>query len=386
MSMQCNVCGSDLGVPIYESESARSLTSLCELADARARVWSCAVCSHLRSPRMPDQAAYYATEYRISLGADDEDQIYEVRGDQVVYRTEHQIDTLFARLDPKHGALMLDYGCAKAAGPQRILQRRPDIVMHLFDVSDMYRDHWKRLVPLDRTAVDETTPEWQERFDIVTSFFAIEHMEEPRIVVARMAALLKAGGTLYGIVPDTFGNVADFVVSDHVNHFTHPSLSRLLASCGFGDLAIDASAHRGALVFTARKGAPSSQTNDAVAPVREQSLRLADYWRGLGSRLRASEERLASLPTAIYGAGFYGSWICSALSRPEQIRCFLDRSPFEQGRRRFGKPIVRPDQLPDDVGALYVGLNPAIARDTLANATFLERRKVELVFLDGAGA
>jgi len=381
--MDCNVCGSELGAPIYESESERSLTSLCELADVRARVWSCPACTHLRSPRMPDQTGYYASEYRISLGADDEDQIYEVRGDKAVYRTQHQVDTLLGRLDLPQGALMLDYGCAKAAGPRAILQRRPDLVMHLFDVSDMYRDHWKRFLPLDRTAVDVTPDEWQDRFDVVTSFFAIEHMDEPRSVVAKMAGLLKTGGTLYGIVPDTFGNVADFVVTDHVNHFTHPSLSRLLASCGFGDLAIDAGAHRGALVFTARKGGAVEPSNATVAPVRARSLVLAEYWRGLGARLRGTEQRLASANAAIYGAGFYGSWICSALSRPERIRCFLDRSPYEQGKRRFDKPIIQPDQMPTDIEALYIGLNPAIARDTLARSTFMGSRKVELVFLDG---
>ncbi|MEO7157994.1 MAG: methyltransferase domain-containing protein, partial [Vicinamibacterales bacterium] len=173
---------------------------------------------------MPDQAGYYASEYKISLGAADEDQIYEIRGDRITYRTEHQVETLLGKLDLPHGALMLDYGCAKGEGPRQILRRRADVVMHLFDVSDMYRSYWDRFVPRDRTAVDSTTVSWQGRFDVVTSFFAIEHMDEPQAVVSKIAALLKEGGTLYGIVPDTFGNVADFVVTDHVNHFTRPSL------------------------------------------------------------------------------------------------------------------------------------------------------------------
>ena len=381
--MQCNVCGSALGAPLYESESVHSLTSLCELADTRARVWSCPACTHLRSARMPDQTGYYATEYRISLGAEDEDQIYEVRGDRVIYRTQHQVDTFFDRVDLPPGALVLDYGCAKAAGPQQVLQRRPDVAMHLFDVSDMYRDHWKRFVPLDRTAVDVTPEAWQQRFDVVTTFFAIEHMDEPRTVVQAMAGLLKTGGTLYGIVPDTFGNVADFVVTDHVNHFTQPSLCRLLAGCGFGGFMIDATVHRGALVFSARKGAMASASTVPLAPVLDQSRRLAAYWQALGGRLRSAEQRLASVGTAIYGAGFYGSWIASSLLHADSVRCFLDRSPFQQGGLRFGKPILPPEQVPSDIGALYVGLNPAIARKTMAQAPVPGRKDIELVFLDG---
>lgn len=381
--MRCNICNSTLGAPIYESDSELSLTSLCELRSMRARVWSCPSCAHLRSDQMPDQAGYYASEYKISLGADDEDQIYEIRGDRIIYRTEHQVETLLGRLDLPRGALMLDYGCAKGEGPRQILLRRADVVMHLFDVSDMYRSYWDRFVPRDRTAVDSITDSWQGRFDVVTSFFAIEHMDEPQAVVSKIAALLKEGGALYGIVPDTFGNVADFVVTDHVNHFTRPSLTRLLVDCGFGDIAIDAKAHRGALVFTARKGGIPNAVAEAILPVRERSVALASFWKGLGARLRHAEQRLAESETAIYGAGFYGAWILSALSHPERIRCFLDRSPYQQGRDLFGKPVLHPDGLPGDVDSIYVGLNPAIARQAFAQSGLDRERPLEMVFIDG---
>jgi SAM-dependent methyltransferase len=385
--MNCNVCGESLGLPIYESDSEQSLTSLCELRAVRARVWSCPACSHLQSARMPDQTGYYASEYRISLGAEDEDQIYEVHGERIVYRTQHQVDTLLARLDLPEGAVMLDYGCAKAAGPQLILDRRPDLKMHLFDVSDMYREHWKRIVPVERTAVDATPDDWQGRFDVVTSFFAIEHMDQPGEVIAKVAKLLKSGGVLYGIVPDTFGNVADFVVTDHVNHFTASSLSRLLTRCGFGDLTIGSTLHRGALVFTAKKdgAAPDRHSMDS-AELRERSRGLAAYWTALGTRLRQAEERMDDGGAAIYGAGFYGSWIASALAKPNHVRCFLDRSPFQQGKLHFGKPVLSPNELPGDVKMIFVGLNPSIARKALSQSPFAGDREVEWVFLDGADA
>lgn len=385
--MNCNVCGETLGDPVYESDSEQSLTSLCELRAVRARVWSCPACTHLQSARMPDQTGYYASEYRISLGAEDEDQIYDVHGERIVYRTQHQVDTLLAHLDLPKGAFILDYGCAKAAGPQLILDRRPDLVMHLFDVSDMYREHWKRIIPIERTAVNTTPGDWQGRFDVVTSFFAIEHMDQPGEVLMKIAKLLKSGGVLYGIVPDTFGNVADFVVTDHVNHFTAPSLSRLLTRCGFGHLTIDSTLHRGALVFTAKKGgaAPDRPWMDS-AQVRERSLGLAAYWTALGTRLRLAEERLGDGGAAIYGAGFYGSWIASALAKPDRVRCFLDRSPFQQGKLHFGKSVLSPNELPGDVKMIYVGLNPSIARQALSQSPFASDREVELIFLDGAAA
>ena len=45
--------------------------------------------------------------------------------------------------------------------------------------------------------------------------------------------------------------------------------------------------------------------------------------------------------------------------------CFLDQNPHRQGQELLGKPIIAPDALPESVRRLYVGLNPAEAREAL---------------------
>lgn len=381
--MNCNVCGSALGAPIYASPSAQVLTSLCELRPGFKRVWSCPSCAHLRGMQLEDTEQYYAEDYKILLSEDDEDQIYETQGDRIVYRTEHQVETLLRKLQLPQGASLLDYGCAKASTPKQLLTRRSDLRVHLFDVSEMYAKHWNRFVPPDRQAVNRTPPAWQGFFDVATSFFALEHIPAPQETVERIAALLNENGVFYGIVPDTFGNVADFVVIDHVNHFTVPSLQRLLQQAGFQSVDIDADAHRGALVFVARK-----QGTKTAQPVVEKTLaksrELAGFWQALDGRIRAAEARYGAQPAAVYGSGFYGAYISSALDHPERVQCFLDRSPYQQGKSLFGKPIVAPEQLPDDVRVLYIGLNPVIARKTVAAMDWLRDRRLSLVFLDDA--
>jgi hypothetical protein len=44
---------------------------------------------------------------------------------------------------------------------------------------------------------------------------------------------------------------------------------------------------------------------------------------------------------------------------------------------------VAPAQLPAEVGILYVGLNPAIARDVIAELHWSGRAQPQMVFLDG---
>lgn len=379
--MRCTVCGTKINRPIYESNSDQALTSLCELRPGRVRVWSCPSCAHLCNEALPDTDTYYESEYRILLDEDDEDQIYEVLDEQIVYRTDHQVTTLLNKLDLPQGSRLLDYGCAKASTPKRLLTSRNDLQVSLFDVSTMYVNYWNHFVEPQQYAVYQTPPLWQGYFDIVTSFFALEHIPEPLGAVQRIASLLKDDGVFYGIVPDTFSNVADFVVIDHVNHFTTTSLHTLLRAAGFKDIQIDATAHRGALVFTARKtGVVSACSN--VTAIRNHSEQLARYWSQLDKYIQNSEKAHAHKPAAIYGSGFYGAYIFTALRSPEQVMCFLDASKYQQGKQLFSKSIIAPNQLPKSIRTLYVGLNPNIARDVIAKIDWLQTRELRVIYLD----
>lgn len=379
--MRCNICNTSLGTPLFEAGSDQALTSLCELRPGRTRVWECPACTHLRGEEMADTSAYYESDYRILLDHDEEDQIYEKHGDNIVYRTDHQVTTLLAKVNLKPSARLLDYGCAKASTPQRLLGKRADLQVHLFDVSAMYQEYWQRFTSRERCAIHETPDTWQGSFDIITSFFALEHIPAPQDTLRHVASLVRDDGVFYGIVPDTFGNVADFVVIDHVNHFTTLSLHMLLKAAGFSDIRIDADAHRGALVFTARKSGPPSPAPDAT-PLRKQSHELAAYWAGLDGRIRANEAAHTGSPAAIYGSGFYGAYIASVLKAPQNIQCFLDSSPYQQGKTLFGHPVLAPTNLPANVRVLYIGLNPKIARTVIAGMPWLAERQLKLVFLD----
>ena len=378
--MHCNVCHTKLGAPLYEAPSDHALTSLCELRLGRVRIWLCPTCGHLRGEALPDTHDYYDSNYRILLDHEDEDQIYSVEGEHIVYRTDHQVDTLLSKLDLPCGTRLLDYGCAKASTPRRLLVSRPDLQIHLFDVSDMYVRHWQQFVSDDRWAIHNTPTEWLGHFNVITSFFALEHIPEPLDTIRRISTLLGDQGVFYGIVPDTFGNIADFAVIDHVNHFTDVSLHTLLRCAGFTNIQIDAGVHRGALVFTAHKFGELSVCPDLTASLAA-SHRLADYWSTLSDRIRVAEATNPELPAAIYGSGFYGAYITSLLSEPDRVEFFLDASPFQQGKTLFGKAILPPSDLPDHIRLLYIGLNPKIARATVAGMDWLRGRNLQLVFL-----
>ncbi len=378
----CNVCGSPETEAVYRSKREVSITSLCEVVRRSTEVRWCAECGHLLTPPMVDLGRYYGEEYKILLDSEEEDQLYELAPDGGrTYRADHQLQTMLSKVPLSPGAGVLDFGCAKAASFRRLAMLRPDLSVHLFDVSEMYRRFWERFVPGDRTAVLTPPQEWSGRFDLVTSFYALEHVEDPRRVVAEMAGLLRPGGTLYAIVPNPYQNAGDFVVCDHVNHFSRASLSRLLASCGLRIKEIDEASHQSAFVAVAEKAAPERTPGPPGAKLADRIRALARFWDSFGDRVTDFEQAHADRSrAAIYGSGFYGTFIASCLTRPDRVAIFLDQNPWRQGKELLGKPIVAPNDLPLDIDLVYVGLNPERARGEIAKVAGFHGRNLVYFF------
>jgi SAM-dependent methyltransferase len=367
-----------LGAPIYESSRPTSITSLCQVLEGYTRVWHCAGCGHTQTEPLPALEKFYAEEYQMLTASEEEDQLYVVRECKKVFRTEHQVATLLNKLVVPEDAQVLDYGCAKAATLKALCGQRADLTPHVFDVSERYRSFWNVFVPEAQQAIDQVPDAWAERFDLVTSFFALEHVADPRAMMAAVYQLLHERAWFYFLVPNLFANTADLVVADHVNHFSKASLTRLLGDAGFTACAIDGEVHNSAWVVTAQKGKPSSTafpTESLVGPLTE----MADYWRAFGKRVRDFETAHEGA-SAIYGSGFYGTFISTCLEQPERVRCFLDQNPHRQKQSLLDLPIVAPEALPGEVNSIYVGLNPRVAREEIAAANNLQSRECDFFY------
>lgn len=367
MTDQCNVCGTALMPALYDSGAGASLTSLCRIVDTPTRVRACPSCAHIQTDEAVHAPTYYDKEYNILVESEDEDQIYEVVEGAPVFRTAHQVAVLLRKLQLDVGMRLLDYGCAKSSTYRALAQARPDVDLHLFDVSDRYVPFWSTFLKADRWSTYEPRREWSEYFDVVTSFFAFEHIPDPVASLRIVSSLLRPDGRFYCIVPNVLTNVADLVVVDHVNHFTRTSILKMFSDAGFGRVDIDDTAHRGAFVIVAEKSPAAVHSaicdGSNVAALLAETRRLGEFWLTAAQRAREFECTLLEddVP-AIYGAGFYGAFLVAALERPERIRCLIDQNPHLQGRIVNGRQVVHPSSLPSDITVLMIGLNPANAR------------------------
>jgi SAM-dependent methyltransferase len=381
----CSVCGRALSAPIFKSRGARSLTSHGQTVEARTVVRMCTTCGHVETDAVLDAAAYYAADYDIFSSDQDADLMIDAGGGTLLRTTEHQTATLLERIDLPRVARVLDYGAAKGLLLRRLLAARPDLVAHAFDVTDRWKKDWASFADAERLATFEVPTAWDGTMDLVCSSFSLEHCDDLRGAIHRIAELLRQGGTLMGWVPNAYTNGGDLLVVDHRHHFSRTSLRRLLAGAGLEVVRIDDGAHAGAWLFQARK--PVGDRATLPAPDLEAVVAENAAARNIAtrfSRFIAEGERLArelgDRPFAIYGAGFYGALLAGAVPSVENLACFVDRDPHRQRNPVMGRPVVAPEALPADVSRVLVGLNPAIAREAIASVSAWEGRQTEFLY------
>lgn len=381
----CNVCESALSVSLYESLGTASITTMNQMIEGTTEVRFCSHCGHVQTSELPSLVEYYANEYEINATSDEEDQLYKVVDGRKVYRAEHQASVLMSKISFRDGLRVLDYGCAKSATLKKVLTRHSGIKPFLFDVTDRYVPFWERFPQDVQWSTHTPNPDWFGTMDVVLSFYALEHVSDLTQALLNVKRLLKTGGIFYFLVPNMYHNVADFVVADHVNHFSASSLAYLLQRHGFGEIEVDEQIHDAAFVVKARfigEGAGmDTPDGDALARLREEALHIAQYWNTFAARVKEYEGMVGDGAMAIYGAGFYGNFISTLLMFPERISCFVDQNEYLRGKRIMSKPIVAPQDIPDEVSHVLVGLNPAIAKSVIGQIEQWQGKSLEFFYL-----
>ncbi len=382
----CNVCGNRAVSGIFESSDSVSITTMNKLVNGKTEIFFCDECGHLQTSELPNLTEYYAQEYEINLSSEDDDQLYKIVDGKPVYRADHQAAVLMSKINFPAGSRVLDYGCAKSPTLKKVLVERPDIEPFLFDVTDKYVPFWTRFPKMPQWSIHQPNAAWRSTMDAVLSFYALEHVANLGEAIGNIKALLRPGGTFYFLVPNIYQNVADFIVADHVNHFSKSSLLTLLRREGFVDIEIDDSSHDAAFVVSAIL-APASLSN-CVAPVvvdiagqRQAALDMAQYWKEVTDRIREFEASIGDSPAAVYGAGFYGSFITSVLRYPDRINCVIDQNKYLWGTSVNGKRVTAPATLPTEITYVLIGLNPRNARTSIDAIQAWQGRDLVYFFL-----
>ena len=379
---KCKVCGSLLEKPFFSSSSDTSLTTMNELLEGKTYVFLCNNCSHLQTNEIENVKTFYQQDYEINLNNEDEDQLYEVIDGKNIYRTEKQAEMVLKYLEINESTKIMDYGCAKSS-TTKFLSEKFKFRPYLFDVTDKYTEFWEKFTDLDKcSSVNFPSQKWTNKFDVVVSFYALEHVVDLEEALTNIHNSLKIGGKFFFMVPNVYKNAADFIVADHVNHFSRESIEHLLSKFGYDKVMIDEDSFNAAFVVTAIK----INTKRVINPQSPSSKNLEilnnykELWSDLGARLN---DFLHNIPPeeefSIYGSGFYGSYIFSCLEK-RKPKFFLDRNS-KKDQSLFGIPVIKPSDNPVNINYIFVALNPNVASEAIKGANIKDIQKKNLFYI-----
>lgn len=378
----CNVCSSLIKKVIYKSSSNQSITSICTVVQCPTLVHFCGECGHIQTQEMSNELNYYDQNYNFLAESEDEDQIYLVENGKPIYRTGHQTDTLMSKLTLDKKTKILDYGCAKSSTMRALIDKDFGIEPYLYDVSEKYINFWKDFISDDRWATYQIPDGWTGKFDVVTSFFSLEHITNLKDAFRNIKKVLSNEGVLYAIVPNALTNPADLIVVDHPNHFTRPSLERLLVDNGFSVVEIDDYSHRGAIIVIAKNASENVEHSSDLSELENEVQDIGHFWESAALRIKEYEQNEAHLKlSAIYGAGFYGTFLASILSNFKVVTNFLDQNPFLQGKELLGLEIVSPQKVAEEVEVVYVALNPKFSKKIISEIESFKHKKYHYFYI-----
>ena len=383
--IKCALTGKPLQTPIYHSQSNRSVTSLSEVYHGSTIVYLNQDIGHLQTKEIENIDAYYDKQYEFFNQSEEDDILYKVVNGKEIFRQQHQIDTLLSKIKFESDMKVLDYGCAKGTVMKRLSAENPNVLTYLFDVSQMYVHLWERFLPSDRYASYYPKDEWNGSFDVITSFFAFEHTPDPIKELLTIKSLLKANGIFYCIVPNVFENTGDFIVADHVHHYSEVSLRYMFSKVGLNVIEVDSQSHFAAFIVIGRntdvKSISYTITQSDLVRTNQECLDIANYWKNLQVKIRRFEQEIGNRESAIYGAGVYGNFIATCIQNLSNVKCFIDQNPLLKGKKMMEKPILHPSEIPSEISKLYIGLNPKIAKEAIYNINDWKQNEYEYLFL-----
>jgi SAM-dependent methyltransferase len=183
-----------------------------------------------------------------------------------------------------------------------------------------------------------------ERFELITLIHSLEHFTTPLRMLQALSRCLVPGGRLFVQVNDVERMTFDFVVADHLCHFSAASLGDLAARAGLRIEALRTDWVNKELSLIATRGeAPAPARPGSAASALERAQR-ATSW--LQHMLGEAREAARGARFGIFGTSVAATWLAGGLGAA--VEFFVDEDPARQGRTHLGRPILAPAQTPPD--------------------------------------
>jgi hypothetical protein len=358
--VKCSLCSSDC---FSLNSPAVSVTSESRVLKEPSTLLFCQGCGHFMTSMDIDWSDYYRSVYDATLVDGGADEIVSTKDGSTVFRTDLDFALYQEKVLDRVGkdAAILEFG----AGHGRIVGRSVSAGyknVTAFDLGEKYEASLLRWLPEERVCIGRRPA---GRFDVVCSFFVLEHDTDPRGSLEYLRSVCAERAVLYLVVPNYERNPGDLACADHVQHFHPERIRALVEEVGFAVTELDSESAMGATILVGH-ASPVRTALDASkkAELRERAWRAAAPFRSLLSRLELVQRELADVKSLyLYGAGFYAT-MASAMLPNASVNGVFDQNPRKHGQSRLGAKVLAPEAIAQAGfidSTLLVCLNPEIS-------------------------
>jgi SAM-dependent methyltransferase len=269
-------------------------------------------------------------------------------------RSQILLDRLLELPSFPRGGAVLDVGCGGGATLRAFSERGGwRLFGHEIDGRDL---PLLQAIPGFETLFNGEIGKLPGSFDAITMVHALEHFCESPL--EQLRDKLSPAGRLFVEVPDAAANPMEYLVADHIVHFTAPTLARLAARSGLAVEEISTRWVSKELSMVARAGEGVVQADGAAVAQVRAHIEWLDRFLDAAQRASTGAE-----PFGLFGSTIAATWLCGVLG--PRVSFFVEEDRNRVGKTHLGRPIFAPSQVPDGA-VVFVALVPAIAERVAA--------------------
>jgi SAM-dependent methyltransferase len=356
---KCKVCATAALQEVSEFPLLPRVTSDCVIFRDGGRLLVCGECGAAQSPEdeqwLQEICEIYGSYSAYHQAGGMEQYVFDAESGARRPRSEVILEKLLAVADVPRSGTVLDIGCGNGWTLKAFSSQGGWRLCGL-ELSDRNLPRLQSITGFEALYTGEIA-DIPRKFEIVTMVHALEHFQAPVSALRAVGSILAPGGRLFVEVPNAAANPFDYLVADHMLHFSPASLSALAAKAGYRVDVLATDWVNRELSLTATPGAA------ITAGSRHQAADVAARIRGQIGWLRrfvdeARKAAAAAQTFGLFGTSIAGTWLCGVLG--DAVSFFVDEDPHRIGRSHMGRPILGPAQVPRG-SVLFIALLPKIA-------------------------
>ncbi len=239
--MKCKLCDSEKIKIVYEGLIRNG--GIGKYTKNPVTMWQCENCGVIWHEKIIDDVKQYyeSKEYRNSLeGSSEEDVFYKLHDKETLDKFQYTGTEIFRQ------KIVADIGCGCGAFLDFLKGVAKTVIG--VDPSEAYRQIMDKKGFYTYTYAEDAEHDWGKKIDVITSFDAIEHVENPKIFMNDIFELLaKDGQAIIGTPTDApimrklLGEVYEqklLFSTQHLWIFSEQSLKLLAEKVGFTHIAV----------------------------------------------------------------------------------------------------------------------------------------------------